>query len=71
MLLAIDVTGNRSGSEMALPASVFEALGKGDTQAVVVWLDEGGGIDARGAKHQGTLLKRELRRRRWGGGGPW
>ena len=56
MLLAIDVTGNRSGSEMALPASVFEALGKGDTQAVVVWLDEGGGIDARGAKHQGTLL---------------
>eukprot|EP00964_Phaeocystis_antarctica_P049374 scaffold28640_cov75-Phaeocystis_antarctica.AAC.6 len=39
-----------------LPEDVYEAAMDGDTQAVTVWLDEGGGVDTRCAECHGTTL---------------
>jgi ankyrin repeat protein len=42
--------------EEGLPEGVLGSAGKGDAQAVIAWLDEGGGVDARCAEHYGWRL---------------
>jgi len=42
--------------EEGLPEGVFGSAGKGDAQALIAWLDEGGGVDARCTEFRSTTL---------------